>query len=283
MLSHDDKLKFARTCDSEELWKLVRDPIPDKDIVLNSIFNNNLNEDMAVFLARKKTSLPEVIGILATDIRFRGNYNLALAICNNSKTPLKITLSLLKFLRIFDLGDITKNQNIPISIRQKIEYSIIEKISSLPSGVKVSLAKRVSINIVIKLLEKGDKNVIVSCLESPLLTEDHLCALINKPKTKHLLIKTIAEHPKWSLRYRIKYALVRNYHTPMTYVTKFICALKTADLRELYSDTSLPSSSKPYIFSELALRDESTEIPQEEMYDLSGDEDSGFADIDMQT
>ena len=281
MLSHDDKLKLARTSDGEELWKLVRDSSPD--VVLNTIFNKDLNEDMAVFIAKNKISVPEVLGMLASDIRFKGSYKLTLAICNNPKTPLKITLSLLKILRIFDLGDITKNQNIPISIRQKIEYSVIEKISALPSGVKVALAKKASINIIIKLLEKGDRNVIYSCLESPLLTEDHLCTLINKPKTKYLLIKTIAEHPKWSLRYRIKYASVRNYYTPMTYVTKFISTLKTADLRELYTDTSLPSSTRPYIFNELALRDESAEIPQDEMYNLSGDEDSDFADNNMQS
>jgi hypothetical protein len=280
MLSHDNKLKLA-TSDSEELWKLVRDSSPD--VVLNTIFNKHLNEDMAVFIARKKNSSSEVLGMLAADIRFKGSYKLTLAICNNPKTPLKITLSSLKFLRIFDLGDITKNQNIPISIRQKIEYSIIDKIPSLPSGVKVALAKRSSINIIISLLEKGERNVILSCLESPLLTEDRLCTLINKPKTNNLLIKTIAEHPKWSLRYRIKYSLIKNYYTPMTYSTKFISALKIADLRELYSDTSLPASTRPYIFNELALRDESVEIPQEETYNLSGNEDSDFAGNDMQS
>lgn len=274
MIPRNEDLKLASAPDSEELWKLIRDSRPDA--ALNALSNKNLNEDMAVFIAKKKNTAPEVLGMLAADIRFKGSYKLTLAICNNPKTPLKITLSLLKFLGIFDLGDITKNQNIPISIRQKIEYSVIEKMSSLPSGVKVALAKRASANIIIPLLEKGDRNVISSCLESPLLTEDHLCALINRAKTKYLLIKTIAEHPKWSLRYRIKYALVRNYYTPMTYATKFISTLKTADLRELYYDKSLPSSTKPYIFNELALRDEPAEIPQDETYDLSGDEDSDF-------
>jgi hypothetical protein len=250
---------------------------------MDAVFNKSLTEDMAVFIARKKKTSPEILGILSADIRFKGSYEVKLAICNNPKAPLKTVMYLLKFLRIFDLGDLTKNQNLPITIRQKIEYSIHEKIASLPSGVKVALAKRSSINIVVTLLENGDKNVICSCLESPLLTEDHLCRLINKPKNKHLLIKTIAEHQKWSLRYRIKYALARNYHTPMTHVIKFISSLKTSDLRELYSDQSLPASTRPYIYNELVLRDESEEIPQEETYDLSGDEDSDFAENDIRS
>ena len=280
MLSYVYKVKLTRTADNEELWKLVRDSSPD--VVMNTIFNKGLTEDMAVCIARKKNTSSEILGILAADIRFKGNYKLKLAICNNPKTPLKTVMCLMKFLRIFDLGDITKNQNIPITIRQKIEYSIYEKITSMPSGVNVALVKRSSINIILSLLEKGDKNVISSCLESPLLTEDHLCRLINSKVSKPFLIKALAEHAKWSLRYRTKYALVKNYHTPMTFVTKFISTLKTADLRELYCDTFLPSSTKPYIFNELALRNESVEIPQEEIYNLSGDEDSDFAETDMQ-
>jgi hypothetical protein len=245
---------------------------------MNALFNKNLTEDMAVFIAKKKNTSPEILGILASDIRFKGCYKLKLAICNNPKTSLKTVMYLLKFLRIFDLGDMTKNQNIPIIVRQKIEYSILEKINSLPSGVKVALAKRSSINIIISLLEKGDRNVICSCLESPLLTEDHLCRLVNTQVSKPILIRALTEHSKWSLRYRIRYALIKNYHTPMTYVTEFICSLKTADLRELYSDQSLPSSTRPYIFNELTVRDKSVEIPQEEIYDLSEDEDSDFPD-----
>ena len=281
MPSIDDRMKRARSADSEELWKLIRDS--GADIVLNAVSNRNLTEDMAVFIARQKKTSSEVLGILAGDIRFKGSYKLKLSLCKNPKTPQKIVLSLLKYLRIFDLGDITKDPNIPIPIRQKIEYSLSEKIASLPSGVKAALAKRSSLTILISLLGKGDKNVIHSCLESPLLTEDHLCKLINKPDSKPLLIKILADHPKWSLRYKIRYALAKNYHTPMTYVTHFISTLKTIDLRELYSDKSLPSSTRPYIFNELTTRGEPVEIPQEEIYNLSGDEDSGFADTDMRS
>jgi len=279
MLSHEDKLRLTEVADNEELWKLVRDS--SSEVVMNAIFNKNLTEDMAVFIAKKKNTSPEVLSILAADIRFKSNYKLKLSICKNPKTPLKITLSLLKFLRIFDLGDITKNKNIPINIRQKIEYSLLERVASLPSGVKVALAKRSSINIITSLLAKGDKNVVCSCLESPSLTEEHLCKLIDAPATKPLLIRTLSEHAKWSVRYRIRYSLVRNYHTPLSYATKFINALKTIDLRELYSDQSLPSSTRPYIFNELSFRNESVEIPQEKRYNLSGDEDSDLADTDI--
>jgi len=245
---------------------------------MNTIFNESLTEDMAVFIARKKNTSSEILGMLAADIRFKGSYKLTLTLCKNSQTPPKITLSLLKFLRIFDLGDITKDQNIPINIRHKIEYALLDRVASLPSGIKVALAKRSSINIITSLLRKGDKNVVYSCLESPSLTEEHLCKLINAQDVTPLLIKAIAEHSKWSVRYSIRYSLVRNYYTPMTCVTKFVSTLKTADLRELYSDNSLPSSTRPYVFNELSFRNEPVEIPQDKRYNLPVDEDSDIVD-----
>ncbi len=231
---------------------------------------------MAVFLAKKKSTSQEVLGLLANDIRFKDSYKLKLVICKNPKTPQKITLSLLKYLRIFDLGDITKDQNIPINLRQKIEYMISEKIPSLPSGIKIALAKRANINIIVTLLERGDKRVISNCLDSPILTEGHLCNVINKPVTKPLLIKMIAEHTKWSLRYQIRFALLRNFNTPMPLVTKFISKMKLSDLKELYSDRNLPTSTKPFIYRELLDRNETVEIKKEETFELSGDENSDY-------
>jgi len=271
MMRVEERIRIAHTAYGEELWKLIRDPHPE--VILNATLNKNLTEEMAVFIAKKKNTPSEVLGFLANDIRFKDSYKLKLAICKNPKSPQKITISLLKFLRIFDLGDMTRDQNIPINTRQKIEYSISEKIPSLPSGNKVALAKRANSNIVMTLMERGDSNVISTSLDSPVITEGHICKIINKTKSKSLLIKMIAENPKWSLRYSIRFSLIRNYHTPMKQVTEFISSMKTADLKELYSDESVPKSTKPFIFKELLERGETVHIEEEDTYELSEDED----------
>ncbi len=270
----EERLIAAHTAHGEELWELIRDPHPE--VILNASLNKNLTEEMAVFIAKKKNTPSEVLGFLANDIRFKDSYKLKLAICKNPKSPQKITISLLKFLRIFDLGDMTRDQNIPINIRQKIEYSISEKIPSLPSGNKAALAKRANSNIVMSLMERGDRSVISKCLESPAITEGHICKIINKKTSKPLAIKMIAEDPKWSLRYSIRFALIRNYHAPMKQVTEFITSMKTADLKELYSDESVPKSTKPFIFRELLERDETVHIGEHETYELSEDEDQSL-------
>jgi hypothetical protein len=263
----DERLKHAQTARGEELWNLVRDPHPD--VILNVTLNRNLTEEMAVFIAKKKSSPAEALGFLAGDTRFRDSYKLKLLICRNPRTPQRVVFSLLKFLRIFDLGDMTRDQTIPITVRQKIEMMLTEKIPSLPSGVKSALARRSNSTVVISLMERGDKGVVSTCLDSPVITEAHLCTLLHKSTIKPVIVQMIAEHPKWSLRYAVRYALIMNFHTPMVRVTRFIPEMKTNDLRELYSFEGLPGGTRPYIHSELKERGESAETPREEVYEIS--------------
>jgi len=83
----------------------------------------------------------------------------------------------------------------------------------------------------------------------------------------------IAGHPKWSLRYSVRFALIRNFNTPMARVTHFIGEMKTSDLKDLYADPKLPTSTKPFLFRELLLRGEPLEEEKEELYTLNGEED----------
>ena len=269
LLEH--RLERALTAQDEELWLLVRDTHPQ--VILNVTLNKSLNEGMAISLAKRRTTPAEALGFLAGDVRFKDSYKLKLALCRNPRTPQRVSFSLLKFLRIFDLGDLSRDQTVPVIMRQKIELMITEKIPSLPSGVSMALAKRSSSSIVMGILARGDYKVVNVCLDSPVITETHLCEIINKHDCKPAIICAISGHPKWSLRYAVKYSLIRNYRTPMVHVTRFIPEMKTNDLRELYDSETLPRSTRPFIFSELRERGETAEVPKEETYEISEDDD----------
>jgi hypothetical protein len=268
----DEKIRDALTAAGEGLWRLIRDPHPD--VQANAVLNRNLTEDMAVYIAKRRNVSPETVGFLAGDVRFRDSYALRNALCRNPRTPQRITFALLKFLRIFDLADISRDQQIAVAVRRKIEFMLAEKIPPMPSGVKIALAKRANAATLLLLMEKGDARVVGACLESPVLTEGHLYRLINRAATKAEVIKTISAHAMWSLRYHVRFSLIRNYFTPMSEVLVFIRSMKTADLRELYADPKVPVSTKPFLFSELRERGESVEAGKEQVFDLSGEEDA---------
>ena len=269
LLEH--RLERALTAQDEELWLLVRDTHPQ--VILNVTLNKSLNEGMAISLAKRRNTPAEALGFLAGDVRFKDSYKLKLALCRNPRTPQRVSFSLLKFLRIFDLGDLSRDQTVPVIMRQKIELMITEKIPSLPSGVSMALAKRSSSSIVMGIMARGDYKVVNVCLDSPVITETHLCEIINRRDCKPTIIYAISEHPKWSLRYAVKYSLIRNFRTPMLHVTRFIPEMKTNDLRELYDSETLPRSTRPFIYSELRERGETAEVMEKETYEISEDDD----------
>src|SRR5512135_1305638 len=230
MVTVQERMRAALSAHGAELWALVRDP--DSQVVSQATLNRNLTEEMAVFIAKRKIVPAETLEFLAADARFKGSYMLKVAICKNHRTPHKVTLSILKFIRLFDLSDITRDQHIHINIRQKVESMIAERVPAMPLGNKTALAKRASTNTLLSLMARGDERVIAICLESPSITEAHLYKLINNAQTKPAVIKMLAGHAKWSLSYFIRLALIRNFFTPMPHVVQFIVGMKTADLKE---------------------------------------------------
>lgn len=253
------------------MWQYARDPHPD--VISNALLNRALTEEMAVVIAKGKAASAESLGFLAQDVRFRSSHKLKLALCRNPRTPQRITFTLLKFLRIFDLTEVAKDQQVPVAVRQKIEHIVAERVPSMPLGVKTALARRGGTGILMMLMDCGDERVIATCLDSGALTEAHLYKLVSRPATGRAVIALIAGHPKWSCSYHIRFGLIRNFHTPMHLVEKFVTGMKTADLRDLYADAKLPTATRPFIYRELLERGETTEHPPEEVFELQDDED----------
>jgi len=276
MPTMDEYLKAAGSAEGEELWAAIR--TQHSRVFEYSLGNRKLTEEMAHFIVKSRNSTAEVLGALASDVRFNRSYKIMLALVRNARTPIRITNSLLKHIKIFDLADLTRSHFTHSVTRQKVEMMLMERIPSLPAGVKSALSRRASANIIVRIMERSDRRVINACLDSSRLTEDMLSRLLLRPATKPMLVRTIAEHAKWATRYRVRYALIRNFHSPLGLLEDMIPAMKTTDLQELYADPDVPPSTKPMIHSELITRDKEVVIPEDVVYDIPEDADGALSD-----
>lgn len=246
-------LQSAATCGEEELRLLVYHS--SMKVISALLQNSNMTEDLAMIIAGRRNVSPEILESLYGNKRWRESYKIRLALCRNPKTLPRISLSNLKSLRIFDLADLTRNHQAPMNVRTGAEDQINEKVLSIPLGIKIALARRASGNVLMRLLEDGMKEVVPVCLDSPLMTEGMLSKIINMKKTASHVIRQIAGHPKWSLRHDVQWSLIRNNHAPLSRVVHYLERMKTAELRDLYSDPSVPKSTKSFIYRELAERE----------------------------
>jgi hypothetical protein len=250
----EQDLQSAFIASQEELKLLAYHP--SSKVLSNMLLNRNITEDIVLIIAGRRNISSEILESLSTDLRWKDAYRIVSALCRNPKTPQKVALSLLKKLRIFDIADLTRNPQIPVNVRMKAEESINEKVLVLPIGIKKTLAKKASGKVLIKLVEDGMKDVVADCLNSPIMTEAMICRIIHMKKIASNVIRQIAEHPKWSLRYDVQWALIRSHHAPLSRVVHFLKNMRSRDLKELYDAPEVPSSTKPFIYRELMDRGE---------------------------
>ena len=116
--------------------------------------------------------------------------------------------------------------------------------------------------------------MVAHCLNNPNMAEAHLYKVISHSNTRLETILMIARHPVWSNRTLIRFSLTRNPQTPLSLSLKFLKNMKLVDLRELYTDPSLPITVKPLVYRELTSRGVDPDSAGEEwIYEIEEEEE----------
>lgn len=275
------RIELAASAQENDLTPLVHDPSPK--VIMAMLGNRNVTEEHILILANRKNLPPEVLNEISRDKRWSESYPVRLALARNPKTPLFTALSIARFLRLFDIAELARDHVVPVIYRRKLEAIVIEKIPSLALGVKKTLARVAGGEILLALIKDGYPDVVKNCLENPHLLEAHLYKIISLKNTTPGTIRTIAENRNWSCRYHVKFALVRNAHTPLARTVQFLPDLKLLDLKELYLDPLLSHEVRPFIHRELVKRGEDPEhLVRDEAEHIFEIEESDFADIERE-
>jgi hypothetical protein len=132
-------------------------------------------------------------------------------------------------------------------VKQAAEGLLVAQIPKLALGQKINLAKRGSTSIVRHLLTGEDIQITQAVLNNPFLTEEILVQTINRPRCPSSILLAILSHPKWSLRYSLRFALVRNPQITLAQVLRFIPDLRQSDLREIGRDSRANPEIRRYL------------------------------------
>jgi predicted regulator of amino acid metabolism with ACT domain len=248
----EERVRRAATAAAEEIGEMVHDP--SGSVVKALLSNRNISEQDILIIANRKNVPGDVLEVIARDRRWADSYQLRLALAKNPKTPLFVALSLARYLRLPDLADLTRSRFLPLAYRHKVEAILIEKVPTMALGVKRTLAKTVSGNVLVKMMKDENAEVVRLCLNNPAMTEGHLFKIVTDRNIAPATIRAIAEHPNWSSRYTLRLALARSPHTPLARAVLFFRDLKSRDLEDLYRDSSVPRTTAPYIHNELMER-----------------------------
>src|SRR5574340_138073 len=248
----DQRAERAASSSEEDIALYLHDTAPA--VISALLGNRNITEEHILIIAGRKNVPPDILDSIFRAKRWSESYAVRLALAKNPKTPIFTALSIARFLRLFDLAEIARNQLLPVIYRKKVGAIVTEKIPTLALGVKKTLAKVASGDILLSLIQDGYPEVVGICLDNPHLVEASLYKVISRKMTTGGTIRTIADHKNWTCRYHIKFALIRNEDTPLAKSVLFLGGIKTGDLKELYRDPSIPRTVRPYIHQVLMER-----------------------------
>lgn len=278
--SEEVRAELAATAGVEVFARLLHDP--SFRVIRALLGNINLREEDVLVLANRKNLPVDILESVARDNRWAKSYPIRLALAKNPKTPLSVSLTIARYLHLFDIAEMTRSPVIPLAFRHKVEAIVIERIPGMPLGYKKSLAKMSVGNVLLKLLQDRDAEVVALCLDNPRMLESHLFKVISRKDTAAETIRLIAEHRNWSSRSLVRYALVRNEHTPLAFTERFLQTMKVLDLQELYVDPTLPKTTKPLVHRELLSRGrEPQERVDEQVFEIDENDDWALEDFDV--
>jgi hypothetical protein len=269
--TEEQRVVSAARAGEENIRQFLHDPSPR--VVRALLKNPRVSDDDVLIIATRKNLPADILVTISKDKRWAESYAVRLALARNPQSPLSVSLSVARFLRLFDLEEITRSHFIPLVFRHKVEAMIVERIPTMPLGNKKTLARRAAGAVLLKMLQDRDAEVVQLCLNNPNMVEAHLFKTINREDTRAETIVLIARHPNWSTRSLVRFSLARNPLTPLSLSVPFLQSMKLIDLRELHADPTLPVTIKPFVHRELLRRGKDPEQGlTEEVYEITEEE-----------
>jgi hypothetical protein len=114
-LTVSEKIRLAIKGNRATRLALVKDS--NREVVLSVIKNPKLTDDEVEGFAQSKEMIEEALRVISRNPSWTRRYSIVNALVNNPKTPLTISLSLLKGLRGTDMEHLSKNKGVSSVIR----------------------------------------------------------------------------------------------------------------------------------------------------------------------
>jgi hypothetical protein len=244
--------EHARSAGRDELTALLHDP--NEGVLLALAENPNLDETQVTQLLERLDLSANVLDVIAKEKKWLASEVVRLRLAQHPRTPKRVALAVVRQLYLFDLVRLNLLPSAPADIRRMAEEIILTRIPHLPAGQKLTLARRGPSRVAGALLAEGHPQALKLALDNAFLTESQILKVLAKPRVPERVVAAIAQHPKWSMRYNVRVALLRNPYTPPPCILAFLAHLTLADLKDVVAMQGLPPHAKHYIHRELDRR-----------------------------
>jgi hypothetical protein len=213
-----------------------------------------LREDAALSLLKRGDLPTDVLEQLGKNGSVLKSRKVKLALVEHPKTPRHVSLPLVRQLYTFDLMQVALTPVVPADVKLAADEALANRLETLASGERLTLAHRGSGRIAEALLCVGEARVVQAALQNSRLTEASIVRALGRHNVSAAFVEAVSHHPQWSLRREVRVALLRNEKTPMAKAVEFARTLPPALVREILHSSRLPGNVKTHVLAEVEKR-----------------------------
>ena len=242
----------ARVAAGDELAALLHHP--SADVLLALLDNPALDEPRLCLLLERKDLPGEVLEEVGRRRPLLKSYRVKKALCFHPRGPRLVTLRLIRELYLMDLVQLALSPAVPAELKRNAEEQLLARLTQIPLGQKIALARRGPARVAGALLTEGHPQVLAVVLDNPYLTEAQVLKTLSREKLPAGVVPAVIHHRKWSISYNIRVALLRQPSVPLATILSYLPQLTVSDLRELAAPGVVPETLRRYIQAEVQRR-----------------------------
>src|SRR6202789_231950 len=246
------RMQNEQSAPKEDLQSLIHES--DEETLLALLENPHIEEPHISQMLERLDLSANVLTAIAEKGKWTASEGVRLRLARHPRTPRRFAMALLRQLSLSDLVGVSLLPSTPAEIRRVAQELMVTRVPQLPIGQKLTLARRGPARVVGALLAEGHPQAIKLALANVFLTESQVLKVLAKSGVPERVIAAIAQHPRWSVQYHVRVALVRNPHTPIPVVLAFLPNLTLRDLKDLAELEGVSPHVRRYIQQELSRR-----------------------------
>ncbi|GBE06696.1 hypothetical protein BMS3Abin10_02353 [bacterium BMS3Abin10] len=210
-----------------------------EDVIDVLLMDSTAEDSLFDELARKNTHRPEVLRL----------------ILKNEKTPNAVKQFAAKALNEplaeADMAvPVTEAPGTEAETYEEHEFrvqTLFQRVQQMKVGEKIQLALRGSRDIRSILLRDTNKEVMITVLDNPKLTDSEIELMAKQRTTPDDILRKIAKNREWLRNYPIVHALISNPKTPIPIAIKNLVKIKQKDLALLEKNRNIPETVRAAI------------------------------------
>jgi len=242
----------ARVATGEELAALLHHP--SADVLLALLDNPALDEPQLCLLLERKDLPSEILEEVGKRKPLLKSYRVKKALCFHPRGPRLATLRLIRDLYLMDLVQLALSPAVPAELKRNAEEQLLARLSQIPLGQKITLARRGPARVAGALLAEGHPQIVSVVLDNPYLTEAQILKTLSRDNLPTPVVPAIIHHRKRSISYNIRIALLRQPSAPLATILSYLPQLTVSNLRELAAPGIVPETLRRYIQAEVQRR-----------------------------